>query len=157
MVVHVTPMFMLEAAHHQGTGASTTHFGPEARSCDPRLPREGAPLLESPVGGSGNTTHVDLHGIIDAIAQDMTMVVRSPDAGQLGMDALVKIEDSETIIQVIVRVRWVWLALLATLLGAGSFFMLETLIKSSSWELQSWMSSSLAVLFVGMSLSDEVE
>ncbi|KAI0436476.1 hypothetical protein F4803DRAFT_223442 [Xylaria telfairii] len=107
--------------------------------------------------GPENTTHVDLHGIFDAIAQGMTTVVRSPDASQPGTDALVKIEGSETTMQVIVRVRWVWIALPATLLGAGSFFVFETLVKNRRWKLQSWKSSSLAVLFVGMNLSDEVE
>ncbi|KAI0858274.1 hypothetical protein F4860DRAFT_517004 [Xylaria cubensis] len=107
--------------------------------------------------GPENTTHFDLHGIFDAIAQGMTTVVRSPDENQPDTDALVKIEGTETAMQVIVRVRWIWIALPATLLGAGSIFVLETLIQNSRWKLHSWKSSSLAVLFVGMNLSDEVE
>ena len=107
--------------------------------------------------GPENTTHFDLTGIFEAIAQGMTTVVRSPDAKQPDTDALTKIEGTETAMQVIVRVRWVWIALPVTLLGAGSIFVLETLIQNSKGKLQSWKSSSLAVLFVGMNLSDEVE
>ncbi|KAI0490398.1 hypothetical protein F4859DRAFT_7077 [Xylaria cf. heliscus] len=107
--------------------------------------------------GPENTTQFDLHGIFDAIAQGMTTVVRSPDANQPGTDALVNVEGTETAMEVIVRVRWVWIALPVTLLSAGTLFVFETLIKNSRWKLQSWKSSSLAVLFVGMSLSDEVE
>ncbi|TGJ85427.1 hypothetical protein E0Z10_g3350 [Xylaria hypoxylon] len=108
--------------------------------------------------GTSSTPKFDMQGIFDAIAQGMTTVLRMADGtvNTTAMDAIISVPGTETAMEVFVRVRWAWIILPVVLQLAAVVFVYLTVASSKSQGLPSWKSSPLAVLFLGMRLSDHV-
>ncbi|KAE8451714.1 hypothetical protein EG329_003171 [Mollisiaceae sp. DMI_Dod_QoI] len=104
---------------------------------------------------STNGTYFDMQGIFDAIALGMTTQLRQADPTRNPTDGLLRIEDTETAMQVVIRVSWAWIALPALLQVATLGFLWHTLVRTR--KLPTWKSSALAVLFFGMRIRKAVE
>jgi hypothetical protein len=85
----------------------------------------------------------------------MTTQLRQADPTRNPTDGLLRIEDIEMAMQVVIRVSWAWITLPVMLQVATQVFLWQTLVRSK--RLQTWKSSALAVLFFGMRIAKEVE
>ncbi|TDZ32366.1 hypothetical protein C8035_v012476 [Colletotrichum spinosum] len=89
-----------------------------------------------------NMPQFDMQDILDAIALGMSTVLRMPDPTHEGTDALQSVWATETVMQVVVRVRWAWIILPAALQLATYVFFCHTVVLSRRRKLHNWKSSA---------------
>lgn len=89
----------------------------------------------------------------------MTTALRNPDLTYDGaeIDALLPVLGTETAMKVFVRVNWVWIILPVVLQVAAAVFISETVVESRYKRIRSWKSSLLAVLFLGMKMTNKIQ
>ncbi|TDZ14500.1 hypothetical protein Cob_v012658 [Colletotrichum orbiculare MAFF 240422] len=104
-----------------------------------------------------NMPQFDMQDILDAIALGMSTVLRMPDPTHEGTDTLQSVWATETVMQVVVRVRWAWMILPAALQLATYVFFCHTVVLSRRRKLHNWKSSALAVFFYGARTGDRIQ
>jgi hypothetical protein len=102
------------------------------------------------------TPQFDMQEIFDAVALGMSTVLRMPDPTHDGTDTLQSVVGTETVMQVVVRVRWAWFILPVVLQLAAYIFFCQTVVISHRRRLRNWKSSALAVFFFGARMGNEV-
>ncbi|KAF2811616.1 uncharacterized protein BDZ99DRAFT_569613 [Mytilinidion resinicola] len=99
-----------------------------------------------------NETLNKVNGLLDmmkSIATKMTDVVRN-SRGQSADNYFTQTIGSATQLDIYVHVRWAWLTVPFVLVAASLTFMLLTMAYTADRDVQTWKSSSLAVLAHGL-------
>jgi hypothetical protein len=95
---------------------------------------------------------VDIAGMMAGLASSITIFMRQSDNRGSFPDTAVAGVSLKT--ETYVYVRWAWIALPATALFLSTIFLLTTMIRASKEQTPVWKSSSLAILFHGLSDDD---